>query len=92
MLRFEISKQAQRSIQKINKSSPKLLNSITFQISQLCMNPMPYNAKKLTNSNFWRIRVGKYRIIYRFNNTKVFITIIDKRDKVYSFRLLGNNH
>ncbi len=48
--------------------------------------PLPKGVKKIKGeSNLFRIRVGKYRIIYKvyFNEKIIRIILIDKRSRVY---------
>ncbi len=45
-------------------------------IENLKINPITTNSKKLKNSDYWRIRVGDYRIIYYIENDKLIILII----------------
>ena len=44
---------------------------------------MPSDVKKLKGYELYRVRVGNYRVIYHFDETTIFVTIIDKRDVVY---------
>lgn len=40
------------------------------------MNPEPNDSKTLQGSNYLRIRVGDYRIIYEIKRNKLYILII----------------
>ena len=44
---------------------------------------MPRNATELVGYPCYRVRVGGYRIVYEFDEANVWITIVEKRDKVY---------
>jgi mRNA interferase RelE/StbE len=54
----------------------KIAQSITSAIFFLADNPRPRGCKKLSGSvnNFWRIRIGDYRVIYTIDDE---IKIID---------------
>ncbi len=54
-------------------------------IKALAENPRPPHVKKLSGREAWRIRVGKYRIIYEINDNKliVLIILIGHRKEVY---------
>jgi len=39
-------------------------------------NPLPQNARSLTGQDAFRLRVGKYRVIYAIDNEEVVILII----------------
>ena len=62
LYRVEISKKVMKSIEKLPRSYiPKIYTTIT----SLSKNPRPDGCKKLIGySNYWRIRIGDYRIIY----------------------------
>jgi len=50
---------------------------ITEKIFQLADNPKPFGCKKLKGSiNEYRIRSGKYRIIYTITDEILIVTII----------------
>jgi len=49
-------------------------------------NPYGYPYKKIRGeTNLYRIRVGKYRILYEIdkNNNQIIILKIDKRERIY---------
>ena len=41
----------------------------------------PRGARSLDDDLEYRVRVGNYRVIYRFDDETLIVTIIDKRDK-----------
>jgi mRNA interferase RelE/StbE len=59
---------------------------IRDRIDGLAKNPR--DGKKLTGDDLWRVRVGKYRIVYKIEDDKVLITVvrIANRDEVYRRR------
>jgi mRNA interferase RelE/StbE len=83
----EVSKSAHNSMKKIPK---KDLLRISGVIDSLAENPLPPKALKLTGRDGYRIRVGKFRIIYTFNNRvfRVLVIQIGHRKNAYT---LGDN-
>lgn len=74
MIRYEVEvkKSAQNSLKKIPKKDQLRISGV---IEALAENPLPPKALKLTGRDGYRIRVGKYRIIYTFNN-RVFTVLV----------------
>ena len=48
-------------------------------------NPRPLGSKKLRDTEYYRIRIGDFRVLYRINyqESKIIILKIDKRERVY---------
>ncbi len=48
-------------------------------------NPRPYGSKRLKNTDFHRLRVGDYRVVYSINEEKKLVKIlsIGHRKEVY---------
>ena len=72
---------AAKEIQKIEK---QIRTRIIECAKQLCENPDKL-GKPLKQSDYWRLRVGDYRVIYEINQNKkqVIILFIGHRSKVY---------
>jgi mRNA interferase RelE/StbE len=51
----------------------------------LSENPHPYRYKKLKGSEFYRIRIGDYRVIYEINIDELLVLVVrvGHRRKVY---------
>ncbi|MHA1835760.1 MAG: type II toxin-antitoxin system RelE family toxin [Candidatus Odinarchaeia archaeon] len=66
------------------KLETDLQERIKNKIAELKKSPEK-GAKHLKYSNFWRIRVGDYRIIYEIDRSeqKVIVLFIGHRKKVY---------
>ena len=85
MFELEYSK----SSKKFLKSSEKeLLLRIFSKLEMLKNNPFPSDAKFIgreDNDKIFRIRIGKYRVLYRIKETEKIILVskIDKRERVY---------
>jgi len=58
---------------------------IARKIDALATNPRPVGSKKLTNDDYYRVRVGDYRILYVINDDAhmVIVAVIGHRRDVY---------
>lgn len=63
--RVIIEKKAQKEADKI---PIQFRNAIDKAIIKLTSNPRPYNSKKLTEKEGYRIRIGDYRILYTIDD------------------------
>jgi mRNA interferase RelE/StbE len=64
----------------------KQYRQVGHKLLSLMMDPQPADAAQLRGyDQYWRVDVGEYRIIYRFDETTIFIILIGKRndDEVY---------
>jgi len=77
-----IEKLAQKELLNIPKNDQ---NRIIEAIQALSKNPRPHNVKKLSGREAWRIRVGKYRIIYEIDDGKltILIILVGHRKEIY---------
>ena len=80
---IEISRPAQKSLKEIPRKDRLRISGV---IDFLAENPLPPNALKLTGRDGYRIRVGKYRIIYTFNSRvfRVLVIQIGHRKNAYT--------
>ncbi len=80
----KLDRQAARFLKKCEKL---LFERIRQKLELLKQNPIPQDAKRIVGCEqpTFRIRIGKYRALYRINyETKtVVIVLIDKRSRVY---------
>jgi mRNA interferase RelE/StbE len=83
MLQIDYSKQSIKILTRLRQSDSKLANRIKDTIEELQQEPISSDTKKLKGYEYYRVRVGNYRIIYHFDDTTIFVTIINKRDVVY---------
>ena len=61
-------------------------NKIKEMLTILKENPYAYPYKKIRGeTNLYRIRVGKYRILYEINKNQnqIIILKVDKRERIY---------
>lgn len=84
MLQVQLSSYSEKFIKKNQVTNSTLIRKLGLAIKELANNPLSHDCKKLTGYPFYRIRVNNYRIIYRYDKTTLYITLIEKRDKIYS--------
>ena len=58
---------------------------IRNRVTGLEDNPRPPNARKLAGSEEWRLRIGRWQVVYLVDDTnrRVYITVIAHRRDVY---------
>ncbi|MFH1591790.1 MAG: type II toxin-antitoxin system RelE/ParE family toxin [Candidatus Woesearchaeota archaeon] len=84
MFEIKFSKQAEKFL---SRCKDELFNRIKKKVNALKINPVPSEAKRLKSYErpTFRIRVGKYRVLYEIRQIENWIVIvkIDKRERVY---------
>ena len=68
-----VSRKAERSLRRLPKN---LLQRLGQAIDGLAINPRPTGHKKLVGSDFYRIRVGDWRIIYTIEDDQLIVLIV----------------
>ena len=65
--------------------SKKDLKRILQRIENLKENPMPTECEKMTDQDRYRLRQGRYRIVYSVqdNDLTVWVVIVGHRSDVY---------
>jgi len=81
---IRIKRSAQKEIKNI--STLKDRQRVLDRILKLSLNPRPAGSKKLTNQETYRIRQGKFRILYTIKDDILIIEIIQvqHRKDVYT--------
>ncbi len=82
---IQITDKVKKSLTSINKEDRL---RIQMAIDLLGENPRPPAAKKLQDSNYYRVRVGDYRIIYSIDDGKLIIQIIQAIHRREAYRNL----
>jgi mRNA interferase RelE/StbE len=74
-----------RAKKELADLAPQELTVAELKINNLRENPRPAGCKKLAEREGWRIRFGKYRIIYKIDdaNKTVTITGVGHRREIY---------
>ena len=83
MYQLEITNTAHHQLRQL---SPINLQRVHAAIEQLSQNPRPKGVKKLKGEvDFYRIRVGNYRILYEINDAAKIIIIerVMSRENAY---------
>lgn len=83
MYKIDITKSAGKFLKKL---PPKQYRQVVSTILSLRENPAPNDSKQLSGyAEYHRVDIGEYRIVYRFDDDTVYISVIGKRndDEVY---------
>ena len=80
--RVRIEKLASRALENLE---PGTRNRIIEAIRRLAEEPRPPGSRKLKNRDGWRVRVGKYRVIYHIADDELLVLVakIGYRKDVY---------
>jgi len=79
-----LTRSAERELFKLQKSEIK---KISKSIDSLQTNPRPKGYIKLRGpENFYRIRIGNYRIIYSIDDTNKLVEILIIRDRKEAYK------
>ncbi len=81
-LDVKYSNQSSRFLIKCEK---EIARRLLDRIEKLRDEPFPQNMKRIEGQKFFRVRVGKHRILYEVDKTSNLLGIvkIDKREKIY---------
>lgn len=79
-MEIEFTKSALHDLKSLPKNIQKRVISVLFRIRN---NPRKY-SKKLVGTEFYRIRVGDYRIIIQIDD-KIYVLRIAHRKNIYKF-------
>lgn len=71
--KVEIKKSAVKEIESLPRQEIKV---ILEKIASLADNPRPFDSKKLSHENKYRVRSGKYRIIYNIEGQILFVYVV----------------
>lgn len=75
---------AEKDLRNIDR---QFIAKILEAVEALSTNPFPTNYRKLKDSeNFYRIRIGDYRVIYQVNSHEQLITIYHVRHRKEAYR------
>ncbi|WP_446809797.1 type II toxin-antitoxin system RelE family toxin [Methylomonas sp. 2BW1-5-20] len=84
MCQIDFTKSAERSLRKLAESDQRVAKQIKIKLLALLQEPQPQESLKMVgNPEYLRVRVGKYRIIYRFDDAMLYVVLIAKREIVY---------
>lgn len=84
MRQIDFTKSAERSLRKLAESDRRIAKQIKIKLLTLLQEPQPPESLKMVgNPEYLRIRVGKFRIIYRYDAAMLYVVLIAKREIVY---------
>ncbi|MFA5805077.1 MAG: type II toxin-antitoxin system RelE/ParE family toxin [Melioribacteraceae bacterium] len=73
MYKIQILKSADKTLKNVvQKDRIKIVE----HISQLADNPRPLGCKKLKGTEFYRIRIGDYRVIYKIEEDDILLILV----------------
>jgi mRNA interferase RelE/StbE len=78
----------ERSAEKdLRKLRPPFFNTVLAKIKALANNPHPRGSRKIIDSdNFWRIKIGSYRVLYEIIDSKNTIRIYKIRHRKDAYK------
>jgi len=82
MRAYKLTKQAFKTLKALSKNNPKIATKIRIIINEL-RNDAISGESLQGYRQFKKIRAGKYRLIYAYQDELLLITIIEKRETVY---------
>ena len=71
---LKILRRAQRSLGRLPQRD---YERVRDAIRALADEPRPPGCRKLTGRDSWRIRVGRYRVIYEIDDTVRIVSVLD---------------
>ena len=75
----QIKKSAQKEIRELPKP---MIKRVLTKIYALADDPRPSGSRKLIGyENYWRIRVGNYRVIYTIDDGVLLVEVIAVRHR-----------
>ena len=81
---IELHREAEKYLAALTKD---IRQRIETAIDKLAEEPRPHGCKKLVayKEPTWRIRIGRYRVLYRIYQTELVVLVIDvdKRSDAY---------
>ncbi len=85
MFRIVLTKSAARDLDELSQQDFRLVDR---RILTLESNPRPRGSKKLKGrtQDFYRIRQGRYRIIYSVDDTLSIVTILEVTNRKQAYR------
>jgi mRNA interferase RelE/StbE len=83
MKRLDVTRDAYKFLEDLKMA--KQFRQVTMKLLALLADPQPADAEKLRGYDYYRVDVGEYRIVYRYDDTTVYIIVVAKRndDEVY---------
>ena len=71
------------ALRELDKLEPLISRRMIKKIEQLSENPSSCDIKKIKESDYYRLRVGDYRVIFIFNKNIIKILKVGHRQQIY---------
>lgn len=85
MWKIDIPRRVDKELDKIPSLFKKMLEE---KIANLRVNPRPNGVTKLSGKEYWRVRVGPYRIVYKIDDQTHVIGIVKIAHRKDVYRIL----
>lgn len=82
-MKYQISYEKE-ALKELEKLEPSVSRRIVDKIEKMSENPSSCDIKKLKASDYYRLRVGDYRIIFIFENNNIKVLKIGNRQQIYN--------
>lgn len=85
MYQVSITKAAERELKKL---TPDVQRRVAAAIKKLTADPRPSGVEKLTDQgeDFYRVRVGDFRIIYQVHDKELVVLVVAVGDRKEIYR------
>ena len=60
------------------KLPAKQYRQVVSAVFELLGDPTPHNAKQMKGNEYWRLAVGEYRVVYRFDDSVVTFVVFGR--------------
>lgn len=81
-MKYDISYEKE-ALKELERLEPTVFRRIVDKIDKMSENPASCDIKKLKGSDYFRLRVGDYRVIFIFDEGFIKIFKIGHRQQVY---------
>jgi mRNA interferase RelE/StbE len=81
-MKYKISYEKE-ALKELEKLEPSVSRRIVDKIDKMSENPASCDIKKLKASDYYRLRIGDYKVIFIFDNNLIKILKIGHRQQIY---------
>jgi mRNA interferase RelE/StbE len=74
------------AIKQLSKLPLEAQKRIQIKIDELAIEPRPNGVKKLEDDDLYRIRVGRYRVIYQIQDDVLVVNIVKVKHRREAYR------
>lgn len=87
--RLRIKKSAIKDLEKIGTKADRV--RVIKRIHSLADDPRPHGSQKLSGREHYRIRQGRFRILYTIEDGELIVYVIKVADRKDAYRKLRNH-